>query len=324
MNPMLTPSRNLFLTISLATLSVLPSCSSSKFDLPDPTWVENASPLSIAYSEPIRPFFPKPTESSLTKPVAANASLSGRVTFQPGEKGGGILSLNGMEEIVAEQDTEHWCWAAGAQMVNQFNGNARRFPIFEDQAMIAEYFSTIEETTESGARFATIARALAPELEVYFATHPTSVQASIAVTTGDEIVEAMTCGEMALISIRGHVYAVLAVEYVPLLASEAKQYASQVLASGYYKDWLSSWSPAWLSEAVSKFKQADDLVAEYGIVRLDLWNPTKGEGYVTYTADDLDYLDSEGYHIDFVLSRLVALELFTGARPQLSESLLDD
>lgn len=291
---------------------------STTVTVPNPPWSSRANPLSVVYSTPLSPILPDATKGDSTASAAPPSNLSSRVEFLPREGGGGILRLKNVQPIKAEQKKPNWCWAACAQMVNQFNGKARQFPAFLDQETIANYFSTIDESESTGARFATIARAIIPDSEALLNNKVGNVQASLALSSLDEVVDALAAGEIPLLGMRGHVYAVTGVEYRELAGKEVEEIANSEIGKSAW-DFLpvpASWKTA--SDAAVKINP------KYALYAIEVWDPQYQDAKDDrFNAAYFERMRQDGDDVDFVLTPEMARHLFFEEGAKVEKSAFD-
>lgn len=284
-------------------------------------WTGQANPLVFRYVYPIAPRVGgAPGGTSASEPTEPEG-LSPRVRFERAPEGGAWLRLTGYEGMEAAQQDLMWCWAACAQMVNTYHGLTARYPFFADQEKIKQYFESLEELQETGAQFATIARAISPDLEIAMASQGPSAAASLLTSSTDDIVFALLGGEMAVVGIDHHAYVVTGVHFAGGDAAALKRHQDFLVDVAGFLGML----PAEQAHAIDLAVNATPV---YEILAVELWDPWDGGRSDSKSVSELYADEATGSTgLQFVLSREVARRCFQpGKRTSdaVTSSLLGD
>lgn len=246
------------------------------------------------------------------------------------------VTLDGSWGVFTHQRDDEWCWAACAQMVNDYNRlTSPQIPIV-DQETLVSYFKSGEEN--QAANVSTIMRAICLDLEEQHRERLVTIGAGVIVVGADRLVEDLSRGSMPIVGLNdgsgGHAVVAISVTYSwtrdGLQMSEMSQ---QVDKAGTAIGSLRSSVDRATGRASAGTRplgimghagtdvlaKLDDYYNKYAIETISFLDPwSEGEPVRTMSGEEFRL------QCDFIMTREVALEILRPAESDSRRSLLPD
>ncbi|HVS17328.1 MAG TPA: papain-like cysteine protease family protein, partial [Planctomycetota bacterium] len=204
---------------------------------------------------------------------------SDRCEISEGERGFSVLRLRDFASVEAEQETDSWCWAACVQMINAYRGvvlrergqNGER----SQQRIVADLYAKGRE--DEGKGMSTIWRALNPDLETRLQRESRTdlpIVLGLQWVVSDDIVESLLDGVPAVVGMQ-----------------EGETSHAVVVTGATVAPLSNAWSGSFMESLSRRVLDTNwEGVHAYRIHSLSVFDPWKGVGERTITAEEFDLL----------------------------------